>query len=36
MQDLAVTGLSRKKQIWGTYTLEVRNEAAIGVIADLS
>ena len=36
MQDLAVTGLSRRKQIWGTYTLEVRNEAAICVIADLS
>lgn len=36
MQDLAVTGLSRKKQIWGTYTLEVRNEAALGVVADLS
>jgi len=36
MQDLAVTGLSRKKQIWGTYTLEVRNEGALGVIADLS
>jgi len=36
MQDLAITGLSRKKQVWGTYTLEVRNEAALGVIADLS
>lgn len=36
MQDLAVTGLSRKKQIWGTYTLEVRNEAALGTVADLS
>jgi len=36
MQDLAVTGLARRKQIWGTYTLEVRNEAALGVVADLS
>lgn len=36
MQDLAVTGLSRKKQIWGTYTLESRNEAASGIVADLS
>ena len=36
MQDLAITGLSRKKQLWGTYTLESRNEAASGVVADLT
>jgi hypothetical protein len=35
-QDLAVTGLARRKQIWSTYTLEVRNEAALGVVADLT
>lgn len=36
MQDLAITGRSRRKEIWGTYTLEMRNEAAQGVVADLS
>jgi hypothetical protein len=36
MQDLAITGLARRKQMWATYTLEMRNEAAHGVIADLS
>lgn len=35
MQDLARTGLTRRKQIWATYTLKVLNEAAHGVIADL-
>ena len=36
MQDLAITGLARRKQIWGTYTLEARNEAANAVISDLN
>lgn len=36
MQDLAITGLARRKQIWGTYTLEARNEAANAIIADLT
>lgn len=35
-QDLAVTGLSRRKQIWCTYTLIVKNEAALAVVADLN
>lgn len=35
-QDLARTGRNRKKQIWATYTLESRNEAASAVVADLS
>lgn len=35
-QELATTGLTRKKQIWGTYTLIMKNEAAHGVIADLN
>lgn len=35
-QDLAVTGLARRKQIWASYTLEMRNEAAHGVVADLN
>lgn len=35
MQDLARTGLTRRKQIWATYTLKVLNEKAHGVIADL-
>jgi len=35
-QDLAVTGLARRKQIWASYTLEVRNEAAHGIVADLN
>lgn len=34
-QDLAVTGLTRKKQIWATYTLKMLNEGAHGIIADL-
>lgn len=36
IQDLAVTGLARRQQIWGTYTIAVLNEAAHGVIADLN
>jgi hypothetical protein len=36
MQDLAITGRSRRKEIWGTYTLEQRNEAASGIVADLT
>jgi Family of unknown function (DUF5309) len=36
IQDLAVTGLARRQQIWMTYTLAVLNEAAHGVIADLN
>lgn len=35
-QDLAVTGLTRKKQLWTNCTLEVSNEAAHGVLADLN
>ncbi len=35
-QDLAITGLAVRKQIWASYTLEVRNEAAHGVLADLN
>lgn len=35
-QDLAVTGLTRKKQIWTTLTMAVLNEAAHGVVADLN
>lgn len=35
-QDLSVTGLTRRKQIWATYTLKVKNEAAHGIIADLN
>lgn len=35
-QDLAVTGLSRRRQLWGTYTLESRNEAASGGVFDLT
>lgn len=35
-QDLAVTGLARRKQIWASYTLEMRNEAAHGIVADLN
>ena len=34
-QDLAVTGLTRKKQIWTNFTLEVGNEKAHAVLADL-
>jgi hypothetical protein len=34
--DLAVTGDSAKTQLLVEYTLEVKNEAAHGVIADLS
>ena len=36
IQDLAVTGLARRQQIWSTYTLAVLNEAALGVVADLN
>ncbi len=35
-RDLAVTGLADRKHIWSSYTLEVRNEAAHGVLADLN
>ena len=35
-KDLAVTGDSMRKQILVEYTLEMRNEAAHGIIADLS
>lgn len=35
-QDLAVTGLTRKKQVWTNITLEVSNEKAHAVIADLN
>jgi hypothetical protein len=35
-QDLAVTGLTRKKQLWTNWTLEVSNEKAHGVLADLN
>ena len=34
--DLAVTGDSAKTQLLVEYTLEVKNEAAHGIIADLS
>jgi hypothetical protein len=34
--DLARTGLTEKKQIWTNFTLEVSNEAAHGVLADLN
>lgn len=35
-QDLAVTGLSQKAQMWTNLTLAVLNEAAHGVICDLN
>jgi len=35
-QDLAVTGLTRRKQMWCSYTLRMKNEAAHGVLADLN
>jgi Family of unknown function (DUF5309) len=35
-QDLAITGLAKRKQIWSSYTLEMRNEKAHGVLADLN
>ncbi len=34
--DLARTGLTEKKQMWTNFTLEVSNEAAHGVLADLN
>ena len=34
-QDLAVTGKKKKKQVWTNFTLEVCNEKAHGVLADL-
>lgn len=34
--DLARTGLTQKKQLWTNWTLEVSNEAAHGVLADLN
>lgn len=34
--DLAVTGLSKRKQIWANYTVLPKNEAAQAVIADLT
>jgi hypothetical protein len=36
IQDLAKTGDSEKKQLLVEYTLEVRNEAAHGIIADIN
>lgn len=36
MQDLAVTGLARRQQLWSTYTVAVLNEAAHAIIADLN
>ena len=36
MQDLAKTGDSEKKQLLVEYTLEVRNEAAHGIILDIN
>ena len=33
--DLARTGLTEKRQLWTNWTLEVSNEAAHGVLADL-
>ena len=36
IQDLAVTGLAKRQQIWATYTLKVSNEAAHGIVADLN
>lgn len=35
-QDLATTGLTKKKQIWTNFTLEVSNEKAHAVLADLN
>lgn len=35
-QDLATTGLTVKKQIWCTYTLIMKNQAAHAVVADLN
>ncbi len=35
-QDLAVTGLSQKGQMWANLTLAVLSEAAHGVLADLN
>ena len=36
IQDLAKTGDSEKKQLLVEYTLEVRNEAAHGIILDIN
>ena len=35
-QDLAITGLTKKKQLWVNTTLEMSNEAAHAVLADLN
>jgi hypothetical protein len=35
-QDLAITGLSQKGQMWTNFTLAVLNEGAHGVVADLN
>ena len=35
-QDLATTGLTKKKQLWTNFTLEVSNEKAHAVLADLN
>ena len=35
-QNLAVTGLTRRKQIWQTHTLINKNEAAHAILADLN
>ncbi len=36
MQELATTGLSKKRQMWGSLTLINKNEAAHSIIADLN
>jgi hypothetical protein len=36
IQDLAVTGLARRQQIWAEYSLKVSNEAAHAFVADLN
>ena len=36
LQDLAKTGDSERKQLIVEYTLESRNEAASGIVADLT
>lgn len=36
MQELAVTGLTKKRQMWGSFTLQVDTERAHAVVADLT
>lgn len=36
VQELYTSGLQNKRQIWAEYTLESRNEAASGVVADVT